>query len=229
MPEPPARTVGETIRSDPFATGPRGSLRRRLALAPVALDAAEVVPVRPGVLVLVDELGIGPLDVVTRGGDERLLVHAVRDAAAPATERLAQRCEVRLRLLDHAEVDEREPCRRAPLDLRDRLVPRLEVDLGRRARRHDERRSLEPDACRVTGVERARRVEVRDVVPGMSGRREALETEDAVADDVDVRLGHRRELAPELVERVAVEAPRAGVELRRVDEVRRADLGDVHL
>ena len=40
--------------------------------------------------------------------------------------------------------------------------------------------------------------------------------------------GHRRELAPEHVERVAVEPARARLEPARVDDVRRADLGDVH-
>ena len=38
---------------------------------------------------------------------------------------------------------------------------------------------------------------------------------------------HRDQLAPELVERVAVQAPRARLEARGVDEVRGADLGDV--
>ena len=38
-----------------------------------------------------------------------------------------------------------------------------------------------------------------------------------------------RELAPELVERVAVEPARARLELRRIDQVRRSDLRDVHL
>ena len=60
-------------------------------------------------------------------------------------------------------------------------------------------------------------------------RGEDLEPEEAVADGVDVALGDGRELAPERVERRPVEPARARLELRRVDEVRRADLGDVHL
>ena len=46
---------------------------------------------------------------------------------------------------------------------------------------------------------------------------------------MDVLLRHGRELAPEPVEVVAVEPARARLEPRRVDEVRRPDLGDVHL
>ena len=46
---------------------------------------------------------------------------------------------------------------------------------------------------------------------------------------MDVRLRHGRELAPQRVEGVAVEPARARLEPRRVDEVRRADLRDVHL
>ena len=44
-----------------------------------------------------------------------------------------------------------------------------------------------------------------------------------------VLLRHRRELAPEPVEIVAVQPARARLEPRRVDEVRRPDLRDVHL
>ena len=40
--------------------------------------------------------------------------------------------------------------------------------------------------------------------------------------------GSGTRLAPEAVEVVAVEPPRRGLEPRRVDEVRRADLGDPH-
>jgi hypothetical protein len=46
---------------------------------------------------------------------------------------------------------------------------------------------------------------------------------------VHVLRRHRRELAPEVVERVAVEAPGGALELRRVDQVRCAELRDVYL
>jgi hypothetical protein len=46
---------------------------------------------------------------------------------------------------------------------------------------------------------------------------------------MDVLLWHRRELAPKVVERVAVEAAGAVLQFRRVDEMRGADLGDVDL
>ena len=67
------------------------------------------------------------------------------------------------------------------------------------------------------------------MVPRVAGGREALEPEDPVSDRVDVRLRDRRELAEERVERRSVESPRARLELRRICEVRRSDLRDVHL
>src|SRR5439155_26875767 len=97
----------------------------------------------------------------------------------------------------------------AALDLVERLLPRLDVDLGRRRRRHDEAAGQDAYAARVTGVERPVGIEVADVVGGVARRREAVEPEHAILDRVDVLLGHRRELAPERVERVAVEAARA--------------------
>ena len=57
---------------------------------------------------------------------------------------------------------------------------------------------------------------------------EAREPDDRVADDPDVLLGHGHELAPQLVERLAVQPPGACLEPARVDDVRRPDLGDVH-
>jgi hypothetical protein len=46
---------------------------------------------------------------------------------------------------------------------------------------------------------------------------------------VHVRLRHRHELAPQAVEVVAVEPPRAALQPFRVDQVRRADLRNVDL
>jgi predicted nucleotidyltransferase len=73
--------------SPEFGAGARArrdrSLRRLAPLAPVALEAAVVVPVRRGRVVGVDELGVGLRDVVARCCDERLLVHAVLDASRP--------------------------------------------------------------------------------------------------------------------------------------------------
>ena len=67
------------------------------------------------------------------------------------------------------------------------------------------------------------------MVARVAGARKGREPERLVADDVDVLGRDWRELAPEPVEVVAVEPPRAALEPARVDEVRRADLGDVHL
>ncbi len=63
----------------------------------------------------------------------------------------------------------------------------------------------------------------------MPCRREDLEAQGFVSHHVDVLLRHRRQFSPELVEGVAVQPARAALEPGGVDEVRRADLGDVHL
>ena len=63
----------------------------------------------------------------------------------------------------------------------------------------------------------------------VAGRGEGLEPEHRAVDRVDVLLRDRRELAPERVERVAVEPARALLEPLGLDEVRRADRRDVHL
>ena len=86
---------------------------------------------------------------------------------------------------------------------------------------------LDADADCIAGVERPVGVQVADVVRRVAGRREAVEPDDAVAGDLDVLLRDRRQLAPEHVERVAVETARARLEPARVDEVRRPDLGHV--
>src|SRR5438552_3848819 len=88
---------------------------------------------------------------------------------------------------------------------------------------------LDPDAGGVAGVGRPVAADVHDVVGGVAGGREAVEPEHAVADDVDVLLRDRSKLAPQRVEGVAVEPPRACLEPRGMDEGRSADPGDVHL
>ena len=70
----------------------------------------------------------------------------------------------------------------------------------------------DPDSGRIAGVERAVLVHEAHVVRCVPGRREALEADGFAADDVDVLLRDGSELAPELVERAAVEAARARLE-----------------
>jgi hypothetical protein len=132
-------------------------------------------------------------------------------------------------VLGDSEVDEGEPLGSAALDLVERVLPRLDVDLGRRRRRHDEAPGQDAHTARVAGVERPVGVEVADVMGGVARRGEAVEAEYAVPDGVDVLLWHRRQLAPERVERVAVEPARALLQPGRVDEVRCADRRYVHL
>ena len=132
-----------------------------------------------------------------------------------------------LDVVEDAVVDERQPPRRASLDLVDRPLPRVEVDLRRWRRCEDEPARGDSDPGRVAVVERPVLVLVRDLVRGVARRRETREADDVVADDANVRLRHGLELAPELVEGFTVQPPRARLEPGRVDEVRRADLGDV--
>ena len=161
--------------------------------------------------------------------DELLLRRAALDRLGPVEQVEPQLGEVASDVLGDAEVDEREPLGSAALDLVERVLPRLDVDLGRRRRRHDEAPGQDAHAARVTGVEGPVGVEVADVMGGVAGRGEAVEAEHAVPDRVDVLLRHRSQLAPERVERVAVEPARALLQPARVDEVRCADRRDVHL
>jgi hypothetical protein len=88
---------------------------------------------------------------------------------------------------------------------------------------------VKADAGGVTGIERSLVVEVRDVVGCVARGREAIEPEDSVADDVDVGGRDGSELAPQGVERLAVESARARLQPVRLDQVRCSDGGNVHL
>ena len=134
-----------------------------------------------------------------------------------------------MHVVERPEVDESQAARSAALDLVDRLPPGFEIELGRRARRQYEAARRNSHSCGVSRVQRAVGIEVGDVMPCVSRSREALETENSVSEGVDVSLGDRSQLSPQRVERCPIQSPRARLELRRVDEVRRADLGDVHL
>ncbi len=96
-------------------------------------------------------------------GNELLERHPVPDARRPAVELFAESLEVVRHPRLDAEVDQSEPVGRAALDLGDRVVPRLEVDVGRRSNREDAARRLDPDAARVAREDRPL-VEVEDVV-----------------------------------------------------------------
>ena len=144
-------------------------------------------------------VGLG--DVVAGGGDEGVLVHSVLDAPCPAPQRVAQ-AERGAPGRRRTRRSGRGPvARRTALDLLERPLPGLEVELGRWAGRDDERSAVDADSGGVACVERAVRVEEGDVVPRVAGRGEAVEPEHALADDVDVVGWDRGELAPERVER----------------------------
>ena len=115
------------------------------------------------------------------------------------------------------------------LDRRERLLPGLQVDLGRRAGRVEEVPGRKQAAERVARVADAVGVEEGHVVPGVPGRRHDLEPEHARTEHADVLRRHRSDRAEQAAERLPVEAPRAALEPLRVDKVRGAYLVDVHL
>src|SRR4051812_35334385 len=144
--------------------------------------------------------------------DEFLELHASADGVGPVVELEPQVGEVALDVVGDAPVDQGEPLGIPALELLQRLLPRVEVELGRRSRRHDEPARLDADTRGVARVERAVAVEVADVVRGVAGRGEAVESEHPLTDDVHVVLGHGCQLAPERVERIAVQSSCASLE-----------------
>src|SRR5581483_4259855 len=227
---PSGRRVAITARygfaSTAATSGGTGALGIRL-LRP-AREPAVRLPQRHRGVVVLDVLA-RILELRPHVGAELLLGRAAAHRVRPVVQLEAEIGEVALHVVEDPEVDEREPVRRTALERRDRRLPCVDVDLGRRRRRHHVAAGRDSDACRVAGIERAVADEVADVVRCMARRREAVEAEHVRADDADVRLGHGHELAPQRVEGVAVEPARAALEPFRIDEVRRADLGNVHL
>src|SRR5207253_5024301 len=123
----------------------------------------------------------GVLDVRERGARELRLRRAALDELGPGGEAAAQVAEVPLDVVGDAEVDERDAGGRPALDLVDRRVPRVDIDLGRGRRREDVAGRLDAHACSIARIERPVAVQVADVVRGMTGRRKAVEAENAVA------------------------------------------------
>ena len=130
----------------------------------------------------------------------------------------------------------RREARRLPgRDQVERGVPGLDVDVRRRRRRDRHVRRRDAHARRRRRRRRARvLVQVADVVRGVAGR--VLDAEAPAAGSSRrpagrgrARLRHRQHLAPQRSSVVAVEAPGAREQLRRVDQVRRAALVHVDL
>src|SRR5256885_14395292 len=103
--------------------------------------------------------------------DELLLRRSAFDRLRPVEQVEPQLGEVTPDVVGDAEVDEGEPLGSAALDLVERLLPRLDVDLGRRRRRHDEAAGQDAYAARVSGGEGPVGIEVADVAGGVAGRR----------------------------------------------------------
>src|SRR5215204_5875058 len=100
----------------------RGGPGLGLQLVPVAPEPEVRLPERGRALVI-DRLSDVVLEIGPRGFDELVLVHPLTDALRPHAELPAETAQVVARLVDHAEVDEREPLGSALLDLVDRPLP----------------------------------------------------------------------------------------------------------
>src|SRR5919201_5002625 len=213
-------------RNSCSARGP--SLRGRSLHLPVPLQPGVGLPERHRLLVEANRLAV-PGELLLGRRHEGGLVDAAADARRPLLEPDAQLAQMALGVLGDAEVDQREPLRCPAVDLADGRFPPGHVGLGRGRRREDRPARLDSYPGGVARVQRAVAVEVADVVRGVAGRWEALEPDHLRSGRVDVRLRHRRQLTPELVERVAVEPPGAPLQAGRIDEMWGADLRDVHL
>src|SRR4029079_5566929 len=131
-----APPTNEIVRAPNISRNSRSrrGARLRSALLPVAPKAGVGLPERHRLLVGVAVSG----QVCLRAGRELLFGRAVAPARGPLAEAAAQLREVAADVVEHAEVDQCEPLRGAPLELVERQLPGLEVDLRRRRRREHE-------------------------------------------------------------------------------------------
>ncbi len=179
-------------------------------------------------LVVAERLGPGALDVVHRGGDERLLRSL--DARGPAVDQALETIEHCVDVAAEAEVSQREAIELVRSQRFDAPLPGLDVDV--RWRHVGNGRTVAVRlAGNVTG-EAGAGADERQVVPGMTGgrdRRQAGTVERARAGNADQPVGrHRQERTPDLVEGIVAEDPPGRREKsRRVDEVGSARLVDV--
>ena len=140
--------------------------------------------------------------------------------------------DLRVRL--QAEVREQQRLGMPRQDLVDARFPRLDIDVGRRRRRHDHVRRRQGDARDVADEgDPARLVVVGQVVRGMARRVGRLQGVAAGGDrfttrqSPDIGRWDRFECSPQPVHRAAVQSCGAVEQFLRVDQVRRAALVDV--
>ncbi len=114
-------------------------------------------------------------------------------------------------------------------------APQIEIDVGRRCRRHDRSAGDHPDAGRVADKrEPGVGAEVAHMMRRVARCVRHLEVAAGDSDPLataqrDDRMGrHGQHVAPQAIHLVAVQPRRAGHELRRIDHVRRAPLVHVH-
>ena len=171
--------------------------------------------------------GVGELGAAVR--DELVLGRAAEDELGPVEQLEPQLGEMARRVVGDAEVDEREPLRAAALHLVDRAAPGVDVDVRRRRRRHHVTAGLDAHTRGVARVQRA--------VSGRDTRRGAMRAPASGSIRGRRRCRRRRARSPAARARARPRACRTCrrtgaarcARAARVDEVRRADLGDVHL
>src|SRR5829696_1428061 len=202
---------------------------RRRALVQIAPRTEVEMLGRSRLRVAVGEVAGVALDALHDAGGERLEPVLARQGD-DLVDALADRREVRCDVVDAPEVGQRERPRGPALDHAERAIPRLDVDVGRRRRRHHVARRRDPDAGDVADERGAGRlVQVAHVMPGVARRvldAEVVEHGLAAAQHVHVRLRHRHHLAPQPREPLlaAVEPRGAGDEPLRRGHVRRPAL-----
>src|SRR2546423_6233975 len=147
-----------------------------VSLLRVAFQACVRLPERHRTLVLGCRHRIVVRQLVERARRELVFRRTSVHALGPFVESPPELVQMRPGVVRDPEVDQRERLRLAPLELVERAVPGLDVDLRWRSRRHYEAMRLDPDAGGVAAVRRPVAADVHDVVGGVAGGGEAVES-----------------------------------------------------
>src|SRR5919198_3335418 len=226
---PPTPLPGSRVRGSSIVCPTVSNLP--LSLRPVAIEAG---PQRIRGHCLQEGLRRRRIGRAAHLGDHRLGVGlgvGLAGQRPPAVERLVHGRDLVLDVLVACEVGDRKALRLPRRDGVERLVPQLEVDVGRRSGR-DDRAARDAHAADVADERGGGRlVQIADVVGGVAGRVLDPPGADrlAAAQYAQVGLGHGDDLAPQALHVVAVQARGARDQARGVDEVRGAALVDPHL
>ena len=172
-----------------------------------------------------------PLDLTLDDAYEGLEILGMNERR-PRVEPVGKIGQLRADIFVGPEVGHGEPLRPPAQQLLDRGVPSLDVDIRRRGGRDGQGLGLDSDAAHISHESRPP-MQIGDVVGGVTGRvgdfEAAVEEPLASAEDAQIRLGHRENLAPEALHVVAVQPPRTLEQARRIYQMRSALLMHVDL